>query len=279
MDSLADLSALRRSFDRDGFVSGGRVLDADGIAELKAEAEPLLRVLAEGSDPRGVFPGNALDLSRDDSRSHYQITHLWKLSKAFRRLIEHPRMVELGAFLARSRTLQLWSDTLQHKPAGRGAHFHWHQDAPYHAVSLDPADELVAAWIALDDADEETGCMWMAPGSHRWGVREMDLWDVAHLGELDAFSGLVPKNPHLTPGWRGTVPIRVKAGEVHFHHALTWHGSPINRSSRPRCAYSLHYMPESIRVCTTEDPRIAVPVGSAMTSAGAEFPIVYRAKD
>jgi ectoine hydroxylase-related dioxygenase (phytanoyl-CoA dioxygenase family) len=108
----------------------------------------------------------------------------------------------------------------------------------------------------------------------------MDLWDFAHLEEAEDFSGLTPTDRGLDAEWRGTVPIRVKAGEVHFHHALTWHGSPINRSTRARCAYSLHYMPEGIRVSPrSRDPRIHVPVGSEMTSAGPEFPIVYRTPD
>ena len=30
----------------------------------------------------------------------------------------------------------------------------------------------IGTWLALDDADEENGCMWVIPGSHRAGAVE-----------------------------------------------------------------------------------------------------------
>lgn len=39
----------------------------------------------------------------------------------------------------------------------------WHQDAPYWPI-VAPMTE-VTAWVALDDADEDNGCMSMVPGS------------------------------------------------------------------------------------------------------------------
>jgi phytanoyl-CoA hydroxylase len=43
----------------------------------------------------------------------------------------------------------------------------WHQDE-YFIPTRDRS--LTAAWIALDDATTENGCLWVLPGSHRRGV-------------------------------------------------------------------------------------------------------------
>ena len=40
----------------------------------------------------------------------------------------------------------------------------WHQDE-YYIPTRDRS--LTAAWIALDDATVENGCLWVLPGSHR----------------------------------------------------------------------------------------------------------------
>jgi len=45
----------------------------------------------------------------------------------------------------------------------------WHQDEDF----IPTRDRsLTAAWIALDDATIDNGCLWAIPGSHRSGV----LW-------------------------------------------------------------------------------------------------------
>jgi len=43
----------------------------------------------------------------------------------------------------------------------------WHQDE-FFIPTRDRS--LAAAWIALDDATTENGCLWVLPGSHRPGV-------------------------------------------------------------------------------------------------------------
>ncbi len=50
------------------------------------------------------------------------------------------------------------------KPARIGAARVWHQDCAYFAVK--PLEAVFGVWIALDDADEENGCMHVIPGDH-----------------------------------------------------------------------------------------------------------------
>ena len=70
----------------------------------------------------------------------------------------------------------------------------------------------------------------------------------------------------------------VRAGEVHFHHSLTWHGSHANTSGRPRRAIALHYMTQDTHFVASGDhimkPYVKVADGELM--AGDAFLLVYR---
>jgi phytanoyl-CoA hydroxylase len=112
----------------------------------------------------------------------------------------------------------------------------WHQDHPLWPIIQPP--DLVSAWVALDDATIENGCMWMVPGSHKWGNHQV------HLTADDEFKP-VHRKPELLPEGAKVeaVPFEIKKGQVGYHHSLTWHGSPHNRSERKRRAIAVHYMP------------------------------------
>ncbi|HZL00592.1 MAG TPA: phytanoyl-CoA dioxygenase family protein [Caulobacteraceae bacterium] len=64
-------------------------------------------------------------------------------------------------------------DMLIYKEPGQTAETPWHQDFSYSrmphapAGAEIPADEVVQFWLALDDVDEENGCMHFVPGAHR----------------------------------------------------------------------------------------------------------------
>ncbi len=275
--ATAEEDALVRAFDRDGFVSGGPVLERAQVELLAHELERFIDTLFRDRN-RGVeLPIYWRNLSRQEGRRHLQINDLWKVSEPFRRLVEHPRIVAMAARLARASLLQVWSDTVQYKPPHEGAAFEWHQDAPYHK-STAPATKLLAAWVALDDSDEESGCMWMVPGSHRWGNQALHLDLFRMRFTREEFLGIEPPSnyPVGPTEWSGPVACPVKAGEVHFHHGYTWHGSPANVSGRRRAGYTIFYMPEGVVATDSNDPRLTVPPGTLMVDAGPSFPIVYR---
>jgi ectoine hydroxylase-related dioxygenase (phytanoyl-CoA dioxygenase family) len=79
-------------------------------------------------------------------------------------------------------------------------------------------------------------------------------------------------------------PVKVRTcpvlkGEVHYHHALTWHGSGPNRSGRPRRAIALHFMTEATRFVASGEhvmkPFVHIADGEVME--GEHFPLVYSA--
>jgi phytanoyl-CoA hydroxylase len=221
------------AFHRDGFLLGPRVIGDDTLAELKSELE---RVSAHANPGDPHHPLLRTNLGTTTAPV-WQIVDIWLASEAFRSLLSNHEIVSNVVQLTGATNLKVWHDQVQYKPSGAGGVNMWHQDSPIW-LPITPKDQQVTAWVALDDADETNGCMSMVPGSHNWGD---------HLAFLEAtqdFSVL----PNEHDGHIVTVVKRpVRAGHVHFHHALTWHGSHANTSARPRRAIAIHYMTERTR--------------------------------
>jgi ectoine hydroxylase-related dioxygenase (phytanoyl-CoA dioxygenase family) len=216
------------------------------------------------------------NLSRDENTPVWQIVNIWQASEPFQRLIHHPKITTGLAQLTAAKELRIWHDQIQYKPAAIGGVNMWHQDAPLWPI-LAPMTE-VSAWVALDDADVDNGCMSMVPGSHLWG-NHMD-----YLRTIEKFEEMPSRfSCHSSmSGVNEEHEIRVmacpvKKGEVHFHHALTWHGSHANTSGRPRRAIAIHCMTEETRYVASGNhvmkPFVEVADGEMMR--GEAFPRIY----
>ena len=269
-------SQLTESFDRDGFVNGGMVLSDAELCELRSEVERFADVQFRDQEQTGPLPWFQ-ELGHDAHTRHYRMIGVWRISDAFRRLINNQRVLTIAAALIGAKTLQPWVDTVQYKPPRHGGPCNWHQDAAYHR-NIEPAERLLSVWIALDDADEESGCMWMVPGSHKWGNKEHYLPKFKQLRDRHELARVQPDDDLDPSQWRNATPCAVQAGEVHFHHAYTWHSSPTNRSARVRRGYTIFYTPDGIRVTRPEgDSRIRASAGTLLSEVESpEFPILFR---
>lgn len=267
------------AFRRDGFLNAGRLLSD---AELDALGSDLDRIIAAGPDG---FPEDGPRPVRyrafEPERPVWQILNVWEASPLFERLVYHPAIVTGISQLTGFADLQVWHDQVQYKPARSGGATGWHQDAPLWP-SIDPMTP-VSAWLPFDDADVANGCMWMVPGSHRWGDRQQEyLRSLDHLRTVEEFGrigeGFVPPEDAEIREV-AAVPRPVRRGEVHFHHSLTWHGSPENDSPRRRRALAIHYMTGAARFTGRDHvmrPFIKLAVGEPMAKAGKHFPMVCR---
>ncbi len=258
--------AQTAQFHRDGFLRGGRVLSEDAVGVLQDE---MARVIRDGGDAARPQPVMLHNMSKSDSPV-WQIVDIWMASGPFRDLVVNPAIGAEIAQLTDARTVRLWHDQVQYKPAAVGGVNMWHQDAPLWPT-LAPMTQ-VTAWVALDDVDMENGCMSMVPGSHRWGDR------MAFLRDVNGFAGL-PAEFEGHPVEVRACPVR--RGEVHYHHALTWHGSSANVSGRPRRAVALHYMTEQTRyVAAGRHPmQPHITVGDGEMIQGDAFPVAWTAGD
>jgi hypothetical protein len=255
--TLDDLSRFRQH----GYVKGRTQLPADLLDDLRQEAGRIT------SDP-GATGGIARStLGTPGSGLTFKVSGVWKASPAFWRLATLPPLVSEIAQLYAAPVIRLWRDQLLVKPPHGGGPTLWHQDAHYWP-SITPHDQITA-WIALDDATAESGSLRMVRGSHLWGHQPAFL--AAHKG------------PNQMPGAFEDRAIQVElcvaaAGEVHFHHALTWHCAGGNVSTATRRAYAVHYMSGETREA---DVRTEVAIdGYSMTAFRSadfdSFPVVWR---
>jgi phytanoyl-CoA hydroxylase len=117
------------------------------------------------------------------------------------------------------------------KPPEGGGPKPAHQDNFYFGPN-DP-EGMVTAWVALDDATPENGCMSFGEGTHLGPIYP----HVAPAGEpfnLQIPAGELQRHP--------MTPAPVPRGGVSFHHGGTLHQSGPNLSCNWRRACALHYV-------------------------------------
>ncbi len=155
-----------------------------------------------------------------------------KISPAMFDVLSHPAIVEtLTASV--SPNVKAMQSMLFIKASGKPGQA-WHQDEDY-IPSRDRS--LVGAWIALDDATIENGCLWIIPGSHKPGI----LWDQDwHADKRFDCSWESQNFPYSDDQ---SVPVEVKAGTIVFFNGYTLHRSlPNVAKSGYRRALVNHYM-------------------------------------
>lgn len=153
----------------------------------------------------------------------------------------------------------LWGSQVFCKPATIGREVPWHQDGEYWPIR--PL-ATCSAWIALDDATPENGCMRFIPGSHRAGKVHPHHSAMAPdraLGEeinADQFDPSTARDDVL------------KAGEFSLHDVFLIHGSAHNRSPRRRAGFVVRFMPATSRYDRS--------IQRAQQQAGVSFSLARR---
>jgi ectoine hydroxylase-related dioxygenase (phytanoyl-CoA dioxygenase family) len=117
-------------------------------------------------------------------------------------------------------------------PGARGQDLH--QDNFYLRVY---PGTCIAAWVAIDAADEENGTLIVVPGSHVLPIACPEKADPSRFFTSDHVA--VPEGMH-------TDPVLLQAGDVLFFNGSLIHGSYENSSAhRFRRAFICHYVPAS----------------------------------
>jgi phytanoyl-CoA hydroxylase len=108
----------------------------------------------------------------------------------------------------------------------------WHQDSQYYG-EVTRHMQILTVIVALVDATEENGCLWVIPGSHKWGY-------------LPAYFTQGDRNvrSHEDVEKRGpAIPVPMKAGDAIAFGNLLFHSSKVNRSDHIRWTIDLRYSP------------------------------------
>ncbi|EFA06775.2 phytanoyl-CoA dioxygenase, peroxisomal [Tribolium castaneum] len=157
--------------------------------------------------------------------------------------------------------------------ADPGASLHpLHQDLHY--FPFRPADRIAASWTAMERVDENNGCLYVIPGSHKW-----ELYPHTYpQGYKNRLYHGVQGLDHLPK-----VNVVMEKGDTVFFHPILLHGSGPNRTKGFRKAISCHYADSNcyfIDVRGTLQEHIAEEIETLAKKKGApmKFVEIWKAK-
>jgi phytanoyl-CoA hydroxylase len=165
-----------------------------------------------------------------------KLFHFVEYDARLKAMSEQPQLLEIMERLIGDRPI-LTQDMALLKPPFVGSEKPWHQDQAYFNIPL--GETVVGAWIALDEALPENGCMYIIPRSHTQGpvvhFQRRD-WQIC---DTDVARDKV-------------IAVPLQPGGCLFFHCLLHHGTPPSRSSRRRRALQFHYQGARAGQITTE---------------------------
>lgn len=230
-------------YHRDGFVIVRGLLPEADIAELYELAERTrLGVKADkAEDPN--------DPLREEFAQQTRVHMLSRIDGAAERGMLHPRILDVTEALIGPDVYALQSMMFLNPP-GKGGQG-WHQDSYY--IKTFP-DTLVGAWIALEDVDEDNGCLWVVPGSNHEPVYPPEGYNGGNVHAVDSFKDLnavvnvsnlddeANTLSKVVANYPPSIPVPMRPGDVLFFHSHLFHRSYPNRTeNRFRRSYVCHY--------------------------------------
>ena len=145
------------TFREKGFLIVRGLVGPDDVAELGGHVDDLIfgRIDVPGLEPPP--PGSSV---AEIEKRYLRIHMLHRVLEIHERFLLHPRVLDVLEALIGPDVLAMQTMLFFKPPGGEGQG--WHQDS-YYIPTL--PDSLCGAWIAIDRADEENGCMWFVPGT------------------------------------------------------------------------------------------------------------------
>src|SRR3954447_7992228 len=250
-----------RFFVDNGYLAVPGLVTGEEVEELRRD----MLHLARGGYPVQGLEGLPPGLSDAElERSILCIHQPHFVSPVIRRYVSHPRVCGALSQIVAGH-LTWWDGSVKcmqsmffMKPSAFQGQA-WHQDEIY----IPTRDRsLCGAWIAMDDATIENGCLWVIPGSHRTGY----LFPQRAHENRDEFD-FAPESHGFDESEE--VPVEVKAGALVFFNGYLLHRSRKNRGQTLRRVLVNHYcnawslLPWQVRegeTPATADRRCVVPV-------------------
>ncbi|WP_219838170.1 phytanoyl-CoA dioxygenase family protein [Paenibacillus sp. R14(2021)] len=233
-------------YQRNGFLVVRGLLSKEDIAELYTLAEETRLGRAK---PEQSYKPTSTDPLKEEFNAATRIHMLSRLNAAAERGLLHPRVLDVTEALIGPDVYAVQSMMFLNPP-GRGGQG-WHQDSCY--IKTHP-DTLIGAWIALEEVDEDNGCLWVVPGSNHEPVYPPAGIGGGNVHALDAFSNLngVQNVSHLddevntlsriVAKYPAPISVPMQPGDVLFFHSHLFHRSYPNKTTdRFRRSYVCHY--------------------------------------
>lgn len=237
-----------RSFRRDGFLIVRNLVLKEHVNELLRHTEDIMygRVELPGIEPP------APDSTLAEMEKRLLRIHMMHLEvEIWERYLLYPRVLDVVEALTGPDVLAMQTMMFIKGPGKEGQGFH--QDTYY--IPTFP-DTLLGAWIALDPADTENGCLRVAAGSQiepiyppttGYGYGDRGLSDIPTVSGVGGHSNSDedPKNelrPVAARYLDREAPAIVAPGDVVFFGGHVLHRSFTNRTeSRTRRSFVNHY--------------------------------------
>ena len=217
----------KQQFQEDGYCVVSGLFSEPEVAEIEAFFE------AFKLNGMKIYDGNGFE-ETDITQQQLRAMHPHRYSKKAQDWMLHPRVGEVLAELLGRPALGVQTMYYFKPPGGKGQGMH--QDNFYLLAA--PAT-CVAAWTAIDTADTDNGCLWVAPGSHR---------DSIYCPEKGGEKWMNYGDSHITsfPRDKKPIPVPVPRGSTMFFGGNLIHGSGPNRTKdRFRRTFIGHYIDEA----------------------------------
>lgn len=204
----------KQDFDRDGYVVVRELMPRHEFERLRFELERYI-----GEVVPGLPDSEAFYVDRAKPESLKQMQRL-EADDYFAELSRHAAWVGLAAELL-GEEVEPPSIEWFNKPPGSPSPTPPHQDNYY--FNLNPP-HVATIWLALDDLDEENGCLRYVAGSHLLELRPHGRSDV--LGFSQGISDYGAEDEEAERA------VSLESGDAVVHHGNTIHRADPNRSDR-----------------------------------------------
>jgi len=212
---------LIEHFNENGFVVAENLLPS-------AEINHYRKVLEEAIKYRKRFDNRELSEKSEYEQSLIQCQNLWEDFPEIRKLAFDQRIASTAAKLLGVDRLRIWHDQALVKESG-GRETDIHQDQAYWPIK---ETNTITAWIPMIPISEGNGQMGFFSGSHK--IKEVKFVNIfkgkVAQQELERLPQVVGKKPKY---------IKVKAGDVSFHHGLTFHTAKPNKTKKDRTVFTV----------------------------------------
>lgn len=215
-------------FQTQGFTIVRQLLPADEFAELQHELARYIRdVVPTLADTYAFYQ----DRSKPETLKQL---HNMAVDPYFEQYRQNPRWSELAVALLGESATALEPEWFG-KPPRTPHPTPPHQDNYY--FKLVPPNVLTI-WMALEEIDDENGCLRYVAGSHLDGIRNHSKTEVLGFSQ-----GITDYGPADTAR---EVAIHLSPGDVVCHHGNTIHrAEPNNSATRHRRAFAMVFKGES----------------------------------
>ncbi len=237
------------AFRTDGFVVVDDLIESNELAELRTEAEEMVRTISdlvrennprerllEGQFRQGLVDGYSIEWEWENPQTETlkMVRYFYRRWPKLNQLAWDWRVIGAIEQLSGADDIVMHSDKFNLKAPGEGTEFYWHQDLPFFNIE-DGAlevDRCLTAIVFLDDATADNGCIVVAPGSHLLGLQELGegTYNALHPRKADNFDEV-------------GVAVPMTAGSMLILDPLVMHRSGPNRSTTNRRNVLYSYQP------------------------------------